>query len=256
MRASSAVSSTFGTKAFVSAPVAGELRPFIDAAIHAVLEEAARKAALRGGVAFRCADYALLGSRVLGKLTKHPYTPVAGKALIDCGAGRFLLFSAPRKARRQTSTLSEVLGYHCWIESLYPVAGGDSRLEIIDFTIRHDAAAALASKVPFSRRDDKPFLWDWSDVIKPPPQDLCRNMGAGKRAAGWLWKDAASTRLLHKYEREYDATFERLAWLAIIQFCDIMQGKVPVARQLDRQDGGGRAEPSAQHDNVLEGRRE
>jgi hypothetical protein len=238
------LSSTFGTKAFISAPVAGELRPFIDAAIHAVLEDAANEADLRGGVAFRCADYAILGSRVLEKLTQHPYRAVAGKAIIDCGAGRFLLFSPPRKARRRTSTLSEVLGYHCWIESLYPVAGGDSRLEIIDFTIRHDAAAAAASAVPFSRVDEKLFLWDWSDVIEPPPQDLCRNMGAGKRAAGWLWKDAASTRLVGNYEQEYDSTFERLTWLAIIQLCDMLEGKLVPATKLGRQDVGSREEHS------------
>jgi hypothetical protein len=152
---------------------------------------------------------------------------VAGKAIIDCGAGRFLLFSPPRTMRRQTTTLSQVSGYHCWIESLYPVPGGQSRLEIIDFTIRHDAAAALASGVPFTRRDDKRFLWNWSDVFEPPPQELRRNLGAGKRAAGWLWKDAASTRLVRKYEQEYDATFERLAWQAILQLCDIIEGKRP-----------------------------
>jgi hypothetical protein len=220
-----AVSRAFGTKAFISAPVTGELRPFIDAAIHAVLEEAGRKAQLRSGVAFRCADYAILGARVLGKLTQHPYTAAAGKALIDCGAGRFLLFAPPRKTRRGTSTLSQVLGYHCWIESLYPVAGGQSRLEIIDFTIRHDAAAAAASAVPFTRPDDKLFLWDWSDAIEPPPQELGRKLGAGKRAAGWLWKDAASTRLVGKYELEYDAMFERLSLLAIVQLCDLIEGR-------------------------------
>src|SRR5581483_797511 len=240
-----AVSSTFGTKAFISAPVTGELRPFIDAAIHAVLEAAGRKAQLRDGVAFRCADYAILGARVLGKLTHHPYTAAAGKALIDCGAGRFLLFAPPRKTRRGTSTLNQVSGYHCWIESLHPVAGGDSRLEIIDFTIRHDAAAAVASSVPFTRVDDKPFLWDWSDVIEPPPPELCRKMGAGKRAAGWLWKDAASTRLVRKYEQDYEALFERLALLAIVQLCDLIEGKAAGATGPHRQEPGVRpGEPS------------
>lgn len=137
---------------------------------------------------------------------------------------------APRRS-------SEVLGYHCWIESLYPVAGGESRLEIIDFTIRHDAAAASASRVPFTRPDDKLFLWDWSDVMEPPPEELCRKMGAGKRAAGWLWKDAASTRLVRKYELEYEAMFERLALLAIVQLCDLIEGKRGGATALESPQG-------------------
>lgn len=124
---------------------------------------------------------------------------MASTARINSGTGACCLRHGGKRAGAPRRS-SEVLGYHCWIESLYPVAGGESRLEIIDFTIRHDAAAASASRVPFTRPDDKLFLWDWSDVMEPPPEELCRKMGAGKRAAGWLWKDAASTRLVRKYE--------------------------------------------------------
>lgn len=214
-------------KAFISAPVADELRPLLDAAIHSVLEDAARKIGLRDGLTYRCADYAILGARVLEKLTKHPYTVAAGKAIVDCGAGRFLLYAPSRTVRRQRTTLRRMSGYHCWIESLYPLPGGQSRLEIIDFTKRHDAAAASEAAVPITRLDDKLFLWNWSDAIEPVPPQFRRNMGAGKRAAGWLWKDAASTRLLRKYEREYNAMFEKLAWRSILRFCDLIEGKAP-----------------------------
>jgi hypothetical protein len=136
--------------AFVKVPVTLALRPFIDEAIHSVIENAVLQAGLSNGPVFRCADYAIVGARVLGKLTGHSYLAVAGKAIMDCGAGRFLLLSPTRTARRQAATLSQVVGYHCWIQSLHPVGGAGPRLEMIDFTVRHDWATAKALGVPFT----------------------------------------------------------------------------------------------------------
>jgi hypothetical protein len=213
-------------KPFTRAPVPLALRPLVDEAVHSVLEGAVLQAGLSNGSAFRCADYAILGARVLGKLTGHGYIAVAGKAIVDCGGSQFLAFTPPRMARRRAVTFSEVLGYHCWIESLHPMPGGKPRLEIVDFTVRHDWAAAKALGVPFTRDNVKLYLWDWSDALKEPPPELHEHFGTGREASGWMWADAYSIRLLRKYETEYAAVFERLASLAIISFCDSLKDKL------------------------------
>jgi hypothetical protein len=209
--------------AFVKVPVILALRPFIDEAIHSVIENAVLQAGLSNGALFRCADYAIVGARVLVKLTGHSYLAVAGKAIMHCGAGRFVVLSPTRTTRRQAATLSQVVGYHCWIQSLHPVGGGSPRLEMIDFTVRHDWATAKALGVPFTRRTDQCYLWDWSDALGQAPPELRTRLGAGSGAFGWMRKDAHCTRLLRKYEREYDAAFERLTALAVARICDNLE---------------------------------
>jgi hypothetical protein len=207
----------------IKVPVPLALRPFIDEAIHSVIENAVLQAGLSNGPVFRCADYATVGARVLGKLTGHSYLAVAGKAIMDCGAGRFLVLSPARTARRQAATLSQVVGYHCWIQSLHPVCGGSPRLEMIDLTLRHDWATAKALGVPFTRPTNKCYLWDWSDALGQAPPELRTCLGPGSSASGWMRKDAHCTRLLRKYERKYAATFERLTALALARLCDNLE---------------------------------
>jgi hypothetical protein len=208
---------------FVKVPVALGLRPFIDEAIHSVIENAVQQTGLSNGSLFRCADYAIVGGRVLGKLTSHSYLAVAGNAIIDCGTGRFLVLAPSRRERRKAATLSQVSGYHCWIQSLHTAPGDRPRLEMIDFTLRHDWAAAEALHVPFTRCNARWYLWDWSDALEPIPPEVHKRLGPSRGACSWMWEDAYCTRLLRKYEREYDAAFEKLTSLAIIQLCDRLE---------------------------------
>ncbi|WP_425753432.1 hypothetical protein, partial [Escherichia coli] len=64
--------------AALTLPVAPALRGMIDAALNAVMEEAAAEARLTMGTLGRCADYALVGARVLRLLLNRPYTALSG----------------------------------------------------------------------------------------------------------------------------------------------------------------------------------
>src|SRR5450830_845812 len=125
--------------AFTLSPL---IRSWIDEALNFVMEKAAVEAGLKAGTLGRCADYAIVGARVLSRLSGHPYVAVSGGELIDCGGGRFIVLFPARSARRRARRLSDLKDYHCWIQSTHITPEGDARLEWIDFTIRHDGLVA------------------------------------------------------------------------------------------------------------------
>ncbi|GCB06650.1 hypothetical protein [Ralstonia sp. SET104] len=201
-------------------PVPPALRSLIDQAINSVLEDAALRARLTAGPVGRCADYAIVGARVLTLLTGHPYLAVAGGELIDCGSGRYIVLNPPRAARRVARKLSELKEYHCWIQSLHDASGSRRRLEIVDFTVRHDWDVAKLLGVPFTRSTADSYLWEWDDAIGEVPTQARVHVNTTRKKVDWLWEDANSTRLLRKYEKDYDALFRQLTALTIARLAD------------------------------------
>lgn len=201
-------------------PVPPVLRSLIDQTINSILEEAASSSGLEAGPIGRCGDYAIVGARVLTLLTRHPYVAVSGGELIDCGSGRYVVLNPSRTARRTARKLSEVREYHCWIQAQHEVAPNQTRLEIVDFTARHDEQVANMLGVPFTRTAAPSYLWDWEDAIGEVPEDARAHMNTTRKKLDWLWEDANCTRLLHKYEKDYDVVFRRLTALAILRLAD------------------------------------
>jgi len=196
------------------------LRPLIDQTVNAILEEAASDSKLEAGPIGRCGDYAIVGARLLTLLTRHPYVAVSGGELIDCGSGRYVVLNPARAARRTARKLSEVREYHCWIQSQHEVAPNQTRVEIVDFTARHDEQVANLLGVPFTRTAAPSYLWDWEDAMGDVPEDARAHMNTTRKKLDWLWEDANCTRLLHKYEKDYDALFGRLTALAILRLAE------------------------------------
>ena len=120
------------------------LRPVIDQAINETLEASAQKSSLPLGVVGRCADFAIVGARLLSKITGHPYRSVSGGAVVDCGNNTCMIINPSRRNRRDARFLSSLRDYHCWIESVYRMADGHARVEVVDFTLRHDAEYVLS----------------------------------------------------------------------------------------------------------------
>ncbi|MCW3478451.1 hypothetical protein OL229_02580 [Neisseriaceae bacterium JH1-16] len=129
-------------------PVPIEVRDLIDESLNAVLEETYAHREI--GPVGKCHDYAIVGARVLSLLLNHPYQAVSGGEILDCGNGIFTIIFPSRVERRQARHLSEMSHFHCWIQADHIVAGRH-RLEIVDFTARHDGDFARALNIDFTR---------------------------------------------------------------------------------------------------------
>jgi hypothetical protein len=199
-------------------PVPLAVRDFIDEALNTTLEEAH---AHRGvGPIGKCHEYAIVGARVLSLLLNHPYTAVAGGEAIDCGDGMFAVIFPSREARRKARHLSEISQFHCWIQATHTLAG-KQRLEIVDFTTRHDGEFARALNIGFTRHITENYLWDWSDAINSRIHEVLLDhpsMRGLKKELMWI--DRACTRLLHDHERESDAYFGNLTFKVLSRVAD------------------------------------
>lgn len=110
----------------------------------------------------RCADYAIVGARVLSMLTGVRYRPVAGGEVMDFGGGNLFALCSTRERRRAARHLSQLARYHCWIEARHTDADGRARTEVIDFTMRHDARVASMVGMPFTGSRGT-YWWGWDD---------------------------------------------------------------------------------------------
>lgn len=203
-------------------PVAPSLRDLIDAALHAVMEEAAAEAKLSAGTLGRCGDYAIVGARVLSKLLGHPYVAVAGGEIIDCGGGMYVVLFPSRKARRHARKLSDLKDYHCWIQSVHMSSEGVARLESIDFTVRHNRAVADLLGVPFTLSDEA-YLWDWLDQIPLVLTPVRPQLSANGNGGDWMWRDDVCMRLLRKYAHEHDALLNTLVARVFKRLADLIE---------------------------------
>lgn len=216
----------------IEMPVPPYLRDLIDSALNAVMEEAAVDAGLSAGTLGRCADYALVGARVLSALLGHPYVAVAGGEIIDCGGGMYVVLFPSRKARRHARKLSDLKDFHCWIQAEHISAQGSRRREWIDFTVRHDRQVAEVFDVPYCAAGQN-YLWDWQDCIEPVPVAVRPQLSANGNGGDWMWCDAVCLRLLRKYEQEHAALLNRLADMVDTRSTSVAPpcGKLRIVRQ-------------------------
>jgi len=197
----------------IDIPVLPELRGLIDAAIHYSICNPPHGVASDGFG--RCADYAILGSRVLNRLTGGNYRTVAGSEYLDCGNGKLLLISADRKSRRKAMHLSQLSMFHCWIEASHLTAEGSPREEIVDFTVRHSHSTARQFGIPYALPSSVlPYQWIWRDELQRPDhlRDHPQIQGVD---ASLKTADASSTRLLHAFETENPLYFSQLESVAM-----------------------------------------
>ena len=216
--------------AALTLPVAPALRGMIDAALNAVMEEAAAEARLTMGTLGRCADYALVGARVLRLLLNRPYTALSGGEVIDCGSGLYVAMHPGRKARRSARKLSELKDYHCWIEALHPMPDGSLRREIIDFTMRHDPLVAEVCGLPFTRSHRHDYLWAWQEEIAPLPLAARAQLPPQSRSGDWMWVDQDCLRLLKKYEQDHEGLLARLTGQVLHKLVEAMQAQEEAAQ--------------------------
>ncbi len=166
----------------------------------------------------RCADYAIVGARVLTLLTHVPYRPFAGGEVMDFGGGALYVLCSTRERRRDAKHLSQLSRYHCWIEAKHTLADGAARTEIVDFTMRHDPVVAREVGMPFSRTTQG-FLWVWEDEDTVPPE-LRDHAAFIKKGPRWRWAERECTALLRAYEKERSNYFDHQVARALTLLAD------------------------------------
>lgn len=204
----------------VTFPVAPSLRALIDKAVHATISHAYK--GRRDDGFGSCADYAIVGARVLSLLTEKPYRSVAGGELIDCGSGVVAVLTTDRRTRRSVKTLSELSRYHCWIECEH-IVNSKPRIELVDFTVRHDSLAARTLGLSYNRPEREPFLWCWRDELaqelsRPPLKD--HPFVFAQRLTCPMWHQAELARLLRDCERGRPQYFAGLTSEVITTLAD------------------------------------
>lgn len=204
----------------VTYPVALTLRALIDEAVHSSISRAYEGRRQDGFGS--CADYAVVGARVLSLLTKKPYRYVAGGEIVDCGNGVVAVLTTSRQNRRSVKHLSQLSRYHCWIECKH-IVNSESRTELVDFAVRHDPQIAQTLGLPYDRPEREPFLWCWRDELA---QDLSRSplkdhpFVLAQRLTCPMWPQAELTRLLRECEQERPHYFAGLTSTVLTALAD------------------------------------
>lgn len=201
-------------------PVPQLLRQAVDSAIQNVLGR------VYAGDAFgRCATYSIVGAQVLSQVLARPYQPVSGGQVLDCGSGLYLVLYPTREARRRARQLVEMTEYHCWVEAQHPVEGLPvPRVEVVDFTARHDAATAALFGVPFTRRHAPAYIWEWADVLaRSFPDSLREHPDMRGRTPAWSWVDPQCTALLLDMWRTQPDYYDRLAHAVINSLAALLE---------------------------------
>lgn len=203
----------------LAAPIRAALHPVIDEVVHRSVSEATTKDGY-----MRCADYAIVGARVLSMLTGVRYRPVAGGEVMDFGSGNLFALCSTRERRRAARHLSQLARYHCWIEARHTDADGRARTEVIDFTMRHDARVASMVGMPFTGSRGT-YWWGWDDehIV---PAELRDHPAFAKQGPRWRWAERECTVLLRAYERERPNYFGRQVSRALHLLADRIERDV------------------------------
>ncbi|KVD80616.1 hypothetical protein WS62_26560 [Burkholderia sp. ABCPW 14] len=203
----------------LTVPIHAALRPVIDEVVHRSVSEATTKDGY-----MRCADYAIVGARLLSMLTGARYRPVAGGEVMDFGEHNLFVLCSTRERRRAAKHLSQLARYHCWIEASHTDADGLARTEIVDFTMRHDAMVATMVGMSFAR-PHQAYFWGWEDE-HAVPAELRDHPAFAKQGPYWRWAERECTALLRAYERERPSYFGRQVSRALNLLADRIERDV------------------------------
>lgn len=207
----------------LTAPLTPAVQHLVDAAVHRSVSNTTKKNGY-----MRCADYAIVGARVLALLTHVAYRPIAGGEVMDFGGRDLFVLCSPRERRRNAKHLSQLSRYHCWIEAEHAQADGASRTEVIDFTVRHNHLVAREAGRSFTRANQH-FLWVWEDEDIVPPE-LLDHPAFSKQGPRWRWEERDCTNLLHAYEKERPHYFNRQVSQALNLLADQVENGEPLVQ--------------------------
>ncbi|MES2299496.1 MAG: hypothetical protein V4582_20835 [Pseudomonadota bacterium] len=133
-----------------------------------------------------CHAHAIVGANLISVVLGRVYRPVAGLALIDCGAGTFFNLT-------DNAAFANPAGgaFHCWIES---VDESFREKEVVDFTFRHNRDYAIKNGMQWRREEPPAFLWGPASkvVIQAEPENMPPSFPQGmlwlrETDEGWDW---------------------------------------------------------------------
>jgi hypothetical protein len=197
----------------LTAPIPASLHAVVDEVVHRSVSEATTKDGY-----MRCANYAIVGARVLSLLTDARYRPIAGGEVMDFGEGNLYALCTTRERRRNARHLSQLARYHCWIEARHVGVDGHEQTEVVDFTLRHDATVASEVGMAFSRAH-RTYFWGWESEHSVPAE-LRSHPAFEKHGPRWRWAERECTALLQAYERERPDYFGRQVACALNLLAD------------------------------------
>jgi hypothetical protein len=126
--------------------MAQTIQSLIAASVHGVLQEVYpdTHSAL-------CHAHAIVGANVVSIVLNRVYRPVAGLAVIDCGAGQFVRLT-------DNMAFANPAGgaFHCWIESVDELI---AEKEVIDFALRHAPEYARRNGLLWRYPELPDFVW-------------------------------------------------------------------------------------------------
>ncbi len=133
-----------------------------------------------------CHVHAVVGANLISIMLGRVYRPVAGLALIDCGAGQFI-----RLLDNDAFANPAGGAFHCWIES---ADESFAEKEVVDLTFRHNHEYAQKNGMRWRRQMPPEYLWGpYSRVVIPaelhnmPPSFAQGKVWLRETDEGWDW---------------------------------------------------------------------
>jgi len=201
----SAVPQHSGVIAF---PVPQTWRDIIYSVIYEVMEDNYEN--VKRGAFGKCAEFAIIGARVLKSLTNAPYKAVGGGQIMDCGDNEYVLITPTRNERRNAKNLSDMRFYHCWVQLADDACMPLGSIELVDFTLLYDRLTAQILNKPYTITQSTGYFWgDAKELDLPIPEILTKHPSLKERQSGWYWTDSICCKLLLKYEHENADYFQR-----------------------------------------------
>ncbi|MBC3861047.1 hypothetical protein H8K32_02960 [Undibacterium jejuense] len=199
-------------------PVPQAWRDIIYTVIFDVMED--NYASVKRGAFGKCAEFAIVGARVLKILTNAPYKAVGGGQIMDCGDEQYVLITPTRNERRNARNLAEMKFYHCWVQ-LDAQSMSTGGIEFVDFTLLYDRLTAHLLNKPYTLSNSAAYFWgDAKALDLPIPASLNNHPSLKERQSGWYWTDSICCRLLLKYENENAAYFSALTSKILYRIAD------------------------------------
>lgn len=205
------------------------LRDLIDEALHFVITSNYPKTNQGLG---KCQVYAALGAKVISRILGRPFQAVAGGQITDFGGGMYAVSCPSRNERRKARCLEELSKYHCWIESVRTVPGQEGKIEIVDFTVRHDRLMAELLGHPYLIRHKRDYLWCWRDDLVMPNELMNHPELGGRKEKFWVWKDERCTLLLKENEEKHELHYEAMAGEVFRRLGDHIDNVFPISSPL------------------------
>jgi hypothetical protein len=139
-----------------------------------------------------CHAHAIVGANVISVSMQRNFRPVAGLAVIDCGAGEFIRLL-------DNAAFNNAAGgaFHCWIES---TEADPAQRELVDLTFRHNRVYAARNRIAWKKKNSPDFLWGLREkiVVKAAPDAIPNHFAARpiwlretEEGANWITRHLA-----------------------------------------------------------------